>query len=75
MYCRNYTGTVSHVLCREVYCTLSVSGRVHYQRFHCTTYSTDTLIMYVRTYSIRVGVAIAECTIGGSTALRILHIL
>ena len=39
MYCRNYTGTVSRVLCREVYYTVSSSGRVHYQRFtvclHC----------------------------------------
>ena len=33
MYCRNYTGTVSRALCREVYCTVSLFGRVHYQRF------------------------------------------
>ena len=33
MYCRNYTGTVSRVLCREVYSTVSLFGRVHYQRF------------------------------------------
>ena len=26
MYCRNYTGTVSHVLCREVYYTVSLFG-------------------------------------------------
>ena len=35
MYCRNYTETVSHVLCREVYYTVSLFGRVHYQRFYC----------------------------------------
>ena len=35
MYCWNYTGTISCVLCREVYCTVSLFGRVHYQRFHC----------------------------------------
>ena len=34
MYCRNYTGTVSFVLCREVYYTVSLFGRVHYQRVH-----------------------------------------
>ena len=27
MYCRNYAGTVSRVLCREVYYTVSLSGR------------------------------------------------
>ena len=34
MYCRNYAGTVSCVLCREVYYTVSLFGRVHYRRFH-----------------------------------------
>ena len=34
MYCRNYTGTVSDVLCREVCYTVSLFGRVHYQRVH-----------------------------------------
>ena len=29
MYCRNYTGTLSCVLSREVYCTVSLFGRVH----------------------------------------------
>jgi hypothetical protein len=28
MYCRNYTGTVSHVLCREVGYTVSLFGTV-----------------------------------------------
>ena len=36
MYCRNYTGTVSPVLCKEVYYTVSLFGRVHNQRFNCT---------------------------------------
>ena len=40
MSCRNYTGTVDHVLCREVYYTVSLFGRVHYQRFHCTACCT-----------------------------------
>ena len=35
MYCRNYSGTVSHVPCREVHYTVSILGRVHYQRFLC----------------------------------------
>ena len=38
MYCRNYTGTISHVLCREVYYTVSSFGRVHYQRCTVTSY-------------------------------------
>ena len=29
-YCRKYTGTASHVLCREVYYTVSLFRRVHY---------------------------------------------
>ena len=33
MYCRNYTGTISHVLCREVCYTVSLFGGVHHQRF------------------------------------------
>ena len=32
MYCRKYTGTSSHVLCREVYYTVSLFGRVHHWR-------------------------------------------
>ena len=39
MYCRSYTGTVSCVLCREVYSTVSLFGRAHYQRF-CSIYTT-----------------------------------
>ena len=42
MYCGNYTGTVSHVLCREVYKTLSLVGRAHCQRFHCATEGAHT---------------------------------
>ena len=40
MCCRNYTGTVNCVLCREVYYTVlcPLHGRVHYRRFHCTTH-------------------------------------
>ena len=45
MYCRNYTGTASLVLCREVYYTVSSFGRVHYQRFHCTH-----VLVHVHTY-------------------------
>ena len=36
MYCRNYTGTVNRVFCREVYCTVSLFGRVHYRRLYCS---------------------------------------
>ena len=32
MYCTNCTGAVSPVLCREVYFTVSIFGRVHYGR-------------------------------------------
>ena len=34
MYCRNYTGTISRVLSKEVYYTVSLFGRVPYQRFY-----------------------------------------
>ena len=30
-----YSWTSSLVLCREVYCTVSLFGRIHYRRFHC----------------------------------------
>ena len=43
MYCRNYTVTVSRVLCREVYYTVSFFGRVHYQL-------EVLLYVYIRTY-------------------------
>jgi hypothetical protein len=39
MYCWNYTGTISCVLCREVYYTVSLFGRVHYLRCHCVTHT------------------------------------
>ena len=53
MYCRNYAKTTSCVLCREVYYTVSLFGRVHYQRFHVTVYSTyicgvEIFIQYIR---------------------------
>ena len=38
MYCRNNTGSASHVLCREVYYIVSLFGIVHYQR--STVYSS-----------------------------------
>ena len=41
MHCGNCTVTVSRVLCREVYYTVSLFRRVHYPLFHC---------MYVRMY-------------------------
>ena len=31
-----YTGSISCVLCREVYYTVSIFGRTHCQRFHCS---------------------------------------
>ena len=40
MYCRNYTGTVRLVLCREVYYSVSLFGKVPYWGFNCIhTYS------------------------------------
>ena len=51
MYCRNYTGTVSRVLCREVYYTESLFGRVHYQRLHCSILSL-TLAKQIQDCSI-----------------------
>ena len=49
MYRRNYTGTISHVLCREVYYTVSLFGRVHYQRFLCVFITCqDCLVQLVQ---------------------------
>ena len=55
MYCRNYTGTVSRVLCREVYYTVSFLGRVHYRSFHSIMktiqcFLREYLYTYVCTY-------------------------
>ena len=47
MYCRNYIGTRSHVLCREVYYILFLFGRVHYQRFHFTEGSSTSPVSQV----------------------------
>ena len=44
MYCRNYTGPVSHVLCREAY-SVFLPGRVHYRRFHCKQYMQIFLLL------------------------------
>ena len=38
---RSYFGTSSFALCIEVYITVSLVGRVHYQRFH-----TSMLVQY-----------------------------
>ena len=55
MYCRNYTGTVSHVLCREVYYTVSFLGSVHYQRFHCIMKTVQYLLReYLHAYVCRI---------------------
>ena len=53
MYCRNYTGTVSHVLCREVCYTLHVSllGRVH-KFLHSIIQSNPTLEPMTKTFSL-----------------------
>ena len=45
MYFRNYTGTVSCVLSREVYYTVSLFGRVHY--------TSDSTVHRIFTYDIR----------------------
>ena len=52
MYCRNYTGTVSHVLCREVYYTVSLCERVHYRRFHCNCVRVFSDVKYNQFYLI-----------------------
>jgi hypothetical protein len=49
---RNYFGTSSCVLCREVYCTVSLFGRVHYQRFHCNTQRSTTSVCHFKHYSL-----------------------
>ena len=43
---KTYFGTSSLVLCREVYGTVSLLGRVHYQRFHCMHYRVNFLNHY-----------------------------
>ena len=40
------TGTISHVLYREVCYTVSVFGRVHYRRFHCVHMHEQKYIPY-----------------------------
>ena len=45
MFCRNYTGTKSRVLCREVCYTVSLLGRLHYQRIHCSLLDCPTCIL------------------------------
>ena len=45
MYCRNYTGTVSLVLCGEVCYTVSLFGRVHYQRFYQVPWPYERLLV------------------------------
>ena len=57
MYCRNYTGTISCVLCREVHHTVSLFGRVHYQRFCCMyqyvhTYTRKRVVLLYKKYNI-----------------------
>ena len=48
MYCRNHTGTVRRVLCREVYFTVSLFGRVHYMRFHLKWFQPiRTILVYI----------------------------
>ena len=42
MYCVNWNWDCKSVLCREVCYTVSLFGRVHYQRFHCTEMSNNT---------------------------------
>ena len=49
---RNYFGTSSCVLCREVYCTVSLFGRVHYQMFHCNTQRSTTSVCHFKHYSL-----------------------
>ena len=39
---RTIFGTSTCVLCREVYYTVSLSRRVHYRRFHCSTQIAHT---------------------------------
>ena len=54
MYCRNCTGTVSLVLCGEVYYTESLLGRVHYQRFHCILWYCLNLLLIFQMNSAHV---------------------
>ena len=54
MYSRNYTGTSSHVLCREVYYTVFLFGRVHYRRSHCIINKYTQTYVYINTNIIHV---------------------
>jgi hypothetical protein len=49
---RMYFETASHVLCREVYYTVSLYRRVHYQRFHCSQLCTVRVIKTRKEYVI-----------------------
>ena len=49
---RKYFGTSSCVLCREVDCTVSLFGRVHYRRSHCTCKACMPNFVHVWGYSI-----------------------
>jgi hypothetical protein len=48
---RNYLGPQA-VSCREIYCTVSLFGRVHYQRFHCNTQRSTTSVCHFKQYSL-----------------------
>ena len=52
MHCRSYTGTVSNVLCREVYYTVSLLRRVHY---HSCTVDTREISEVLWAYLCSVG--------------------
>ena len=71
MYCRNYTGTVSPVLYREVYYTVSLFGRVHYQLRRglsvlsapfIRSYTVHTHIQYISTVRTHVQYIHTVCT-------------
>ena len=64
MYCRNYTGTVSHVLCREVYYTVHVLISI------CTNCSSTTCIL---NYLCKCSCTIIVC-LQSRTALVILNL-
>ena len=47
MHCRNYTGTISCVLCREVYYTVPLFGRAHHRRFTVTKQVAQCIVNVV----------------------------
>ena len=75
MYSMSYTGTSSPVLCREGYHTVSLFGRAHYRRLHCTLNSQHktlrTLLVATKAYKVYSGnLRFIVCSFHGIEAIH-----